>query len=393
EYRTKHGARISITDKEVHLDLRYGKKTERMSIPVNFELKVKDGDSVEVGQILAESSGELRGAARKSLEKAFKEISSDISGMVDFENFRSEEKQDRQGNTTRTAMPDKGKEGESIIWVVAGDVFTLPAGAKVKVKDGQKVKEGDVIAETTISTELGGELRLGGDIQLEQRKGGHVVITAGRDISVVTASLHCEGMLTGTKEPKLRIGDADKGTERLFTVKVGQGQRVENDTIIAEHIEEEDLVPSSGEVRYLDVNLTDKDKRTFNKAVKLVFVPEERVGVNKDNSLLMEGFRSGMEVAAGTEVVKDVEIKTNGIMQIIEDNNIIREILVFPGERYEVPEELSLEIEDGAEIKEGQLLAQGIKSRTAGIAKIIELEEEGLRVVVVRRTMERTIKP
>ncbi len=392
EYRTKHGARIQITDKECSIDVRYGKKVDHITIPMAFELKVKDGDTVEVGHTLAESSGELRGAARKSLEKAFKEISSDISGMVDFQNFRSEEKTDRQNNVTRLAVPEKGKEGESIIWVVGGDVFSLPAGARIKVKDGQTVNDGDVIAETTISTELGGELRLGADVQLEER-GRDTVITGGRDISVVTASLHCDGYLTGTKEPKLRIGDAESGTERLFTVKVGDGQRVENDTIIAEHIDEEDLVPSAGEIRYVDANFLDKDKRTFSKPVKLLFVPEERVSVNKDNSLLMEGFKNGMEVAAGSEVVRDVEIKSNGVMQILEDNNIIREILVFPGERYEIPEDLALEVEDAQEIKEGQLIAQGIKSRTSGIIRVIEIDEDGLKVVVVRRAVERVIKP
>ncbi|MBI6546111.1 MAG: DNA-directed RNA polymerase subunit beta'', partial [Cyanobacteria bacterium NC_groundwater_1444_Ag_S-0.65um_54_12] len=392
EFRTKHGARVSVTEREGTIQLRHGNKSEPIVIPVGFDIKVKDGDQVVAGQTIAESFLEMRGAARKSLEKGFKEISSDISGMVAFEGFRSEEKEDRQHNVTRTAVPDKGKEGESIIWVVAGDVFTLPAGAKIRVRDGQEVAEEDVIAETTIQTELGGVLRLGSDI-VSERQGDQSIILSGRDISVVTADLACNGFLTGTKEPKLRIDDLQTGEHYLFTLKVSPSQRSENDTVIAEHIKEEDFVASAGEIRYLEVTFVDKDKRTIAKPARLLFIPEERVSVNKDNSLLIEGIHNGMEVAAGTEVVKDIEVKTNGIIQIFEDNNIIREILVFPGDRYEVPAETPLNVMDSEEVKPGDWIAPGIAARAGGIVRVISLEEEEMNVVVVRRAIERIIHP
>ena len=66
-------------------------------------------------------------------EKATKDITTDISGEIVFEDFKADEKKDRQGNVLRTT----NKQG--VVWVLGGDVYTLPGGSKVLVKDGQKL--------------------------------------------------------------------------------------------------------------------------------------------------------------------------------------------------------------------------------------------------------------
>lgn len=57
-------------------------------------------------------------------EKATKDITSDLSGEVLFEDFIADEKKDRQGNISRTT----NKQG--IIWVLGGDVYNLLAVLK-----------------------------------------------------------------------------------------------------------------------------------------------------------------------------------------------------------------------------------------------------------------------
>ena len=52
-----------------------------------------------------------------------------------FEDFVADEKKDRQGNISRTT----NKNG--IVWVLGGDVYNLPGGSKVLVKDGEKLTE------------------------------------------------------------------------------------------------------------------------------------------------------------------------------------------------------------------------------------------------------------
>ncbi|MEI5604128.1 hypothetical protein, partial [Streptomyces brasiliscabiei] len=79
--------------------------------------------------------------------------------------FQADEKRDRQGNISRTA------NRAGIIWVLEGDVYNLPSGAHVVVKDGQDVSPNDVLAEININTEYGGEVRFGPELETEPLKG------------------------------------------------------------------------------------------------------------------------------------------------------------------------------------------------------------------------------
>jgi len=394
EFRTKHGQIVNVLDKEAVLKVKSAKKTNEYPIPVGFEILVKDGDHVSANVVLAESVVETGRTARKSLEKGFKDISADIAGQIEFQGFASEEKRDRQGNVSKTS----NKPG--VIWVLQGDVFNLPTGAVLKVEDSKTVKVSDVIAETTVSTEHGGTLRLGADVELETVD-GKTIVQSGRDISIVTAELKavdCE-VLPGKKEPVLRVGT--EGAERIYNLKVADGQRVESEAVIAESVEEGLQVPSGGEIRFIDVHTA--ERKLLTKTSKLLFVPEERISVNKDISLLnprvkekpdLGLFATGDEVTAGDEVVKDITIKNNGVLEVVEDNNIVREVVVYPGTRYEVPFELELSVEDGKLIEPGTELAEGIKTKEGGVVRVLTMPEEAThQIVVVRRTIEMTVSP
>ena len=119
-------------------------------------------------------------------KKATKEITSDLSGEIQFEDFVADEKKDRQGNISRTA----NKNG--IVWIIGGDVYNLPGGSRVLVADEQKVKAGDKLAETLMISEHGGEVRYAEDLEIETIKSGKNKINKivhGKEITIVIASL------------------------------------------------------------------------------------------------------------------------------------------------------------------------------------------------------------
>lgn len=103
-----------------------------------------------------------------------------------YEDFVADEKKDRQGNISRTT----NKQG--IIWVLGGDVYNLPGGSKVLVKDEQKINEGEKLAETLTISEHGGEVRFGEDLVIEDIKfeGKKIKkIVQGKELTIVIASL------------------------------------------------------------------------------------------------------------------------------------------------------------------------------------------------------------
>ena len=89
---------------------------------------------VEKGFKLAEYEPISSGDGSRLTEKATKDITTDLSGEVIFEDFVADERKDRQGNISRTT----NKQG--IIWVLGGDVYNLPGGSKSLLKTVRKLK-------------------------------------------------------------------------------------------------------------------------------------------------------------------------------------------------------------------------------------------------------------
>ena len=76
---------------------------------------------------------------------------------------------------------------------------------------------------------------------------------------------------------------------------------VENGMIIAELIDDEHKVTSSGEIRYNGIEVD--ENQVVVQGGEVVFIPEEIHQISKDSSLKL--VESGTYVEAGTEVVKD----------------------------------------------------------------------------------------
>ena len=161
ELRTRHGDIVQVSMYEADIEVKGEKRTTKYHIPAGATLFITDGMEVAKGFKMAEHAPSSVGDSSRLTEKATKDITTDISGEVVFEDFKADEKKDRQGNVSRTT----NKQG--IIWVLGGDVYTLPGGSRVLVKDGQKISEGEKLAETLTISEHGGEVRVGEDLVIE----------------------------------------------------------------------------------------------------------------------------------------------------------------------------------------------------------------------------------
>jgi DNA-directed RNA polymerase subunit beta' len=380
--RTAYGDVVEQTTREGAIKLVGGKKEESINVPVGALLLVANGDEVVQGQVLGEY--DPPGVKKNLTERAAKDITADISGRIIFQGFQGDEKRDRQGNISRTA------NRSGIIWVLEGDVYNLPSGAHVVVKDGQEVKSHDVLAEITIPTEHGGEVRFGDKIQTEQVKVGRKTLTKlveGKEINVVIASVTAgNAKLEAAKQGS--TWKVNKSKE-AYAIKVVHDETVENGKIIAELVDDgTNVVACGGEIIYDGVE-TD-DRRVVTKPGRLLFIPEEAHFLSKDISLKMS--ESGEAVAAGQEVVKDVFAHMDGIVEIIADNDIIHEVIVRPGEIVNIEEREELLVPESEIIEPGTEIVKGHKYDTRKFVNILA-REDGSSYVLVRPVEEFWIEP
>jgi DNA-directed RNA polymerase subunit beta' len=369
ELRTRHGDIVQVSMYEADIEVKGEKRTTKYHIPAGATLFITDGMEVAKGFKMAEHAPSSQGDSSRLTEKATKDITTDISGEVVFEDFKADEKKDRQGNVSRTT----NKQG--IIWVLGGDVYTLPGGSKVLVEDGQKITEGEKLAETLTISEHGGEVRVGEDLVVEDAKfDGKKIkkIVQGKELTIVIASLQPENAsFEHTK--KEQLWTVDKTGER-YIVKAPVDTTVENGMIIAELIDDDCAVTSSGEIRYVDVEVD--ENQIITKPGKVVFIPEEIHQINKDSTLKM--VENGATVTAGTEVVKDVYCHIDGVVEFKEYNDVIHEVTVRPGEVHTLSSISELKVDEGEVVKKGTLIADGIKAKETSIVTIMDSSVEDI---------------
>jgi DNA-directed RNA polymerase subunit beta' len=293
---------------------------------------VAEGDKVEAGQQLAEV---IAAKLQRSTERATKDVASDLAGEVVFANVIPEEKTDRQGNTTRIAQ--RG----GLVWILSGEVYNLPPGAEPVVNNGDRVEVGTVLAETKLITANGGVVRL---------------TPGSREIDIVTASVLLDTAKvkqesTGGREQYIIYTDEGQS----FLLKTAPGTKVQNHAIVAELIDDRYRTETGGMIRYGGVEVSKGGRKQGYEVTKggtILWIPEETHEVNKDISLLI--VEDGQYVEAGTEVVKDIFCQKSGVVEVIQKNDILREIIIKPGDLH-----LDIDPDAAATIESGQLIQPG----------------------------------
>ena len=328
--------------------------------PIEYHLNpgsllfVEDGTKIEAGHLIMEESTVK---LQRSTERATKDVATILAGEIFFQNIMPEEKTDRQGNTTRIA----GRGG--LIWILSGEVYNLPPGAEATVKNDDYVKEGDVLAETKLITNNGGLVR---------------TVLGSREIEIVTASAILDSAEVkvetsgGREQYVIQTADSQR-----FSLKTTPGTKLANHSIIAELIDDRYRTTTGGIVKYAGVEVNKGGRKQGYEIIKggtLLWVPEETHEVNKDIGLL--NVEDGEYVDAGTEVVKDIFCQSSGVVEIIQKNDILREIIIKPGDIYrDLDPDYLMTFESGSLIQPNTEIIPGLMVNELRQGDIVETTE------------------
>ncbi len=327
ETRTRHGDQKLLV--EVAGDILVDDTP--IPVPAGSLLAVRKGDQVKANDLLAE----VLPQKNRSTERVTKEVASDLSGEVYFADLEPHTTEDKQGNTTTTCSRS------GLIWVLSGQVYNLPPGAEPIVKNGDQISKGDVLAETKLKTKGGGVCRL---------------TPGSREIEIINASVsldQAEVYLEHSGTQQHYVINSLRGDK--FALKVTPGTKMQNNQVVAELIDDTFKTATGGILRYAGLE-TGRGNRKQGYEVTtegtVIWIPEESHEINKDISLLLA--EDGQYVEAGTEVVKDIFSQCSGIVEVVQRNDILREIIIKPGKLY-----MDLDPESAATIEEGSIIPPG----------------------------------
>ncbi|WP_289500857.1 DNA-directed RNA polymerase subunit beta' [Gloeocapsopsis sp. IPPAS B-1203] len=347
-FRTRHGEDALIVEANGTLTVE-ARSGEKVTVPVTqgSTLYITDGQTVKVGELLAEVAIGGRNT-RAHTEKATKDVASDLAGEVKFADVVPEEKTDRQGNTTTTAA--RG----GLIWILSGEVYNLPPGAEPSVVNGQKIEANSVLAETRLNTVYGGTVRIPSG-SVNNGKGG-------REIEIITASVVLDTARVRAEHSQGRDQYlVETNNNQMFSLLATPGTKVQNNQVVAELISDEYRTTTGGLIKYSGIELAKKGKAKQGYEIvqggTILWIPEETHEVNKDISLLM--VEDAQYVEAGTEVVKDIFCQNNGVVEVTQKNDILRELVIKPGELLMVDDPEAVMNRDGTFGQPGEEILPG----------------------------------
>ncbi|MGI8501626.1 MAG: DNA-directed RNA polymerase subunit beta'' [Hassallia sp.] len=317
-YRTRHGEDSLFVEANGTLSLETVSGSIEIAVTQGSTLYIVDGQQVKLDQLLAEVALGGR-TTRANTEKAVKDVASDLAGEVQFAEVVPEQKTDRQGNTTTTAA--RG----GLIWILSGEVYNLPPGAELIVNNGDAIETNGVLAETKLTTLHGGIVRLP-----EAQVG-----KSTREIEIITASVVLDQATVTVQSSQGRNNYLiSTAHNQIFNLRATPGTKVQNGQVVAELIDDRYRTNTGGLLKYAGVEVQKKGKAKLGYEVvqggTLLWIPEETHEVNKDISLLL--VEDGQYVEAGTEVVKDIFCQNNGVVEVTQKNDILREVVIKPGE-------------------------------------------------------------
>lgn len=364
--RTRHGEdreQVEIAG-EISVKLSDGEE-KTIAVTPGSLLMATNGDTVQAGELIVE----VATPKKRSTEKATKDVCSDLAGEVQFQDLIPEEKTDRQGNMTRTAQ--RG----GLLWVLSGEVYNLLPGAEPVVKNGDQVHPGDILAETKLATSKGGVVRLG---------------TGKREIEIITASVQ----LDQAQIRRSSIGSGEQyiiysANDQRFALKATPGSKVRHGEVIAELIDDTYRTETGGIIKYAGVEVEKRGKAKNGYEViqggTLLWIPEECHEINKDIGLLR--VEDGEYVEAGAEIVENMYCQSSGVIEVVQKNDILREIVIKSGEIHLSDQQPTCGVDQL--VHPGEEIAPGLTADSLRYVQYVETPEGN--AILLRPVVEYTI--
>jgi DNA-directed RNA polymerase subunit beta' len=314
--RTRHGEEALLVEEGIQLDLyNYQAIRSKLEVKQGSILFLSDNEQFKTNQVIAEMSA--RGNA--ITERVTKDLSTEIAGEVYFADLSVEEKIDRQGN----AMSTTAQGG--LLWILSGDVYTVPSSSNIVLEEGNFVKKHDILAITEVHSDYGGVVRLSNESHLSMD-----------EIQIVTSSVILNN---ATIKPTSSDINSDLpyclslNNQDTFLLQCSPGNKLSHSQIIAELLDSKYTTQTGGLVRYSNISFSDfessKEPYPTVKSGSILWIPEETHEINKDIALL--NITEGTSVSAGTELMKDLYITNAGYVFITQENGIVHAVTIKPG--------------------------------------------------------------
>lgn len=360
--RTRHGEIAFITPEPIEICIEnvMSQSRQELNIPEGSILFFQNNETIQQDDKIAE----LPLLNQLGKEKAYKNISTDISGQIYFTDLTIEETQNKQ-------QIRKVSQAGGLIWILSGKVYNIPYNAEIIVQDNEKINKGNTLANIKITNQYSGIVFIPQENKQFQPIQEIYIITDS--ITYPTQKIYWD-RFEGTKVHILEVSSGDK-----FILRNLQNNRLSNYQVIGQFMTNTYKTQTGGMIKYLDLPVVkcpigNEDNFEVQGGGYILWVEEETHEINKDVSLLL--VKEGEVVDSGTEIVKNIFCKNSGIVEIVQKDDIIREIIIKPGRLILVKEDATLKKKRKGFLRPGESLGDIFEANNIVYWEYLKISDE-----------------
>jgi|TARA_B110000902_G_scaffold264336_1_gene345579 DNA-directed RNA polymerase subunit beta' len=286
-----------------------------LEIPSNAMLLVNNASQVYRNQIIAE----IKKDANLILEEGRREIYTDVSGEVFFQNLQLEENIDLAGATKKIS------KNSGLAWVLYGERYFLKGAVRLATKLGQNLKVNDTLVHQTIVNQRPGI------VSLNSSNGKTQIRILNSSLILKNAHVQTEG---GNPSQLQFMGI--EGT-KTFQLCVKSNDILQHGQSLAV-LQENTYKTETGGIAYYSIaDAVTKKRRTTKKMFtgSLYWVPEETHQLTK---MLLEDItiQDGTVIQKNHEILPNIKSNVGGLVQIDDSR---QELTIKPGELFILTDE------------------------------------------------------
>ena len=358
--RTIHGEKGFNLMEDATLFIENGTSTLcSLAIPKGAMLLANNDQKVYCNQVVAE----IKKDANLILEEDRKDIYTEVSGEVFFQNLKIKESIDAQGATKKISKTT------GLIWVLYGNRCILPNSANLDINVGQKFVPNQTIATQKITNKYPGIVNFDN-------------LVNNQEIDIINSWMSVEnGVFVKSPNNFGTFKLTTSNTEKLFELNVRENQLLKHGQTIACLKEDVYKTDTGGIIYYSTDSSNTKKKRNAKKIFTgfLYWVPEE---THQLSSSILENlkFKDGTFVTKGTTFLPNISAKIDGFLKIDEQNS---ELLVKPGELYQITKTNSYLLDKGDRfIQPGEHLLPNLVVQKLSYLEFVEFQ--GVKHILLR---------
>ena len=313
--RTIYGERTLLVNNISQIYLINNRVT-KFKVTPNMLLFISNTKIVQMSSLIAELP-----TLNNQFISAEKNIKSDLCGEIKYENIRIRVLFYNFG----IVSPIKVKK-DGLIWIMIGNIVTLPKNALINIKNNSYVLKNENIFSLKIRSKQEGLLKIKNKTYLNNKQFPNILL--------LTCQLIFQFTLTFENQQSKfkRLYFITKNSLLFQLIYLTQSDSL-NNTQFAKRITYNYGLKNEGKTFFSNLKFVSKiyKNNLFQKTGgKILVLPFEHYIINRDSNITL--FKNYTYINSRREIIKNLYSKDGGLLELIESENILKDIFIKYGQ-------------------------------------------------------------